>query len=123
MQVSARLQAIDILLKTCVNTVPLTEAATVLNVSKDEIKVVMRNLGIIRLTKKNFHEIMRRGSSYICKTLNRYAELNYPHVYTLEQVAYIYNLDINDVYQAAEIAGVREATEVTLPLLFYHIYV
>ena len=119
--ISVKLQKIDLLLKTSWRGISLSSAARALDVSSEEISRIMRDESIKRIDRDNFYRVMRRGSSGICRYVRREDELCRPLTYTLEEIAYIYDLNIEDVNRASEITGITEATALTLPCLFYHI--
>ena len=92
-----------------------------MDIDPEEIHRIMKEEKIPRLTQSNILCVIRRGSSEICRLISREAELSSPHTYTMDDIAYIYGLDIDDVHRASGITGIHEATAVTLPQLFFHI--
>ena len=120
-QISARLKKIDLFLKTSWRGIGAETAARLLDISAQEVRYIMKDEGIHRIDRSNFYILMRRGSSDICQYVNRETELDFPATYTMEDIAYIYDLNIDDVIRAAEVTGIHEATAFTLPYLFYHI--
>ena len=120
-QISAKLKRIDIYIKTNMKGISASKAAALLEISEQEVRHIMELLSIKKIHIKNFFEIMQRGSSELCRYMMREAILGFPHVYTMNEVAYIYGLDIDDVFEASRITGIKEATAATLPVLFCHI--
>ncbi|MCL2835758.1 MAG: hypothetical protein FWE00_03395 [Defluviitaleaceae bacterium] len=92
-----------------------------MGISECEVRSIMKEEKITRLDRDNFCTVMKRGSSDICQYINREAELCAPPTYTMDDIAYIYGLNIEDVIKAGDITGIHEATALTLPCLFYHI--
>jgi len=119
--ISAKLKKIDLFLKTSWRGIGAETTARLLGISSGEVRDIMKDEGIQRIDRTNFYQIMRRGSSDICRYIYREAQLDYPVTYTMEDIAYIYDLNINDVIRASEATGIYEATALTLPCLFYHI--
>ena len=119
-QISSKLKKIDLFLQTSRGLSTAT-AARLLEITNAELDRIMAEERIKRLSRKNFIKVMRRGSSEICGYVSRETELQSPIVYTMDDVAYIYGLDIDQVNNASRITGIRQATAMTLPELFVHI--
>ena len=119
-QISTKLKRIDLFLQTS-KEVRTKDAARLLEITKDEVRRIMEEEGFEKINRKNFLKIMRRGSSEICGYVYRESERSSPVVYTMDDIAYIYGLNIEDVNKASSITGIRQATAYTLPKLFCHI--
>ncbi|MCL2170457.1 MAG: hypothetical protein FWB74_10605, partial [Defluviitaleaceae bacterium] len=89
-----------------------------LSLCEEEVRAIMANLGIESVMHHDFLQIMHKGSSRICGIYRRELETNSPITYECEDIAYIYNLDINDVKNAFQNLKIHEVTAVTMPLVF-----
>lgn len=119
--ISPKLKNIDILVKTSSRGLGVSETARVLEISEDEVHRIMREEKIAKITKKTFYIIMKNGSSEICRYFSREVKCGSPLVYTRTDIAYIYDLNIEDVIKACNETGIKEATAFTLPRLFLRI--
>jgi len=94
------------------------EASEALYISETEIKDIMRHLNISVIDRKAFLKIMNVASSPICRLYQRERDIGSPHVYTQEEISYIYDIPIDTINQACEVLGLIELTAYTLPELF-----
>ncbi len=120
-EIAPRLREIDIFVKSMEECATVSEVACALSISEDEVLHIMNDYGISEINKKTFFVIMENGTSSICKLFKRECDMHSPFVYTKQDIAYIYGLDINLVNLACDQLGIAEATAYTLPLLFSHI--
>lgn len=119
-RISTKLKKIDLYLQTS-RAITTPDAARLLEIPTAELARIMEEERVQRLNRKNFLKVARRGSSDICGYIFRETELCAPAVYSMDDIAYIYGLDIELVNKASSITGIRQATALTLPSLFYHI--
>lgn len=116
--ITPKLKKIDLVLKTAWRGISHAHAAELLEITDAEVVAIMREEGVESLNKNNFARVMRRGSSEICRYVDREYRRGSPFIYSPEDVAYIYDLDQDDVRQAFEAVGVWEASAQTLPMIF-----
>ena len=62
--------------------------------------------------------IMKKGSSPVCQMFARELKCGTPHFYSVENISYIYNLDIMTVMDAAKKMGVNFFTSAMKKHLF-----
>ena len=92
--------------------------AQILSVCEEEVVQIMEILGLEKIDRQNFMSIMQRGSSRICQLYARELNVKSPPTYTSEDIAYIYNLDLQAVKDAYQILKINEVTSFTMPLVF-----
>ena len=119
--ISPTLKEIDILIKSCDNSLSILETCDVLSISEYEVRDIMRTKNIEYIDKNTFFTIMQNGSSEICKLYNREILCGSPYFYTQENVSYIYDIDFNLVQSAFKKLNIKEATSFTLPQIFANI--
>ena len=112
---------IDIFLKSGEYPLDIAEVACVLELGEAEIEAIMAKGGLRSIDRAAFMHIMAAGSSAICGMYRREAEIGSPPTYTPSQLAYIYNLNIEDVKNACKKLQIKEATAFTMPLIFANI--
>jgi hypothetical protein len=78
----------------------------------------MEKFKLHKLNKKAFFCVMENGSSEVCRLYQRELAAGSPAVYTKEEISFIYGLDKCEVAAAFEQLGIKEATCLTLPVLF-----
>lgn len=110
-----KLQEIDIYLKSLDGEVlnPL-QVSRLLDIPEGEVYALTRGIGH-KPARSSFFAIMEGGSSYICGLYRRELECGSPHIYTKQDIAYIYQLDLARVVAACVSRGVNEITPYTLP--------
>lgn len=116
--IAPQLAAIDLLLKTkpgCLNT---KKAAALLSISEEEVSAIMAEENIKKLDPHSFFLIMKKGSSEICRLFNRELRSGTPLVYSPADISYIYNIDIDIVFDACKKIGISSFDRITLPILF-----
>ena len=106
---------IDLMLKTSGGFLTETQVSEALNISADEINQIMAEKKLCCLNIESFLTVMELGSSYICNIYKRELECGSPYVYSPENIAYIYGIDISAVCEACVSLGVKEITAYTLP--------
>ena len=118
-----KLQEIDIFLKSSEEPLRVEDVAEILNIDGDNLDGIMVDIGISEISRAAFIEIMKRGDSHICRLFRRETEIGSPPTYTHDQIAYIYNLDKNQVKNACKKLKIGEATAFTMPMVFAEILV
>ena len=119
--VAPRLALIDISMKTRQFAITPLEASAMLMISESEVNELMQERGSEIIDRRTFFSIMEAGSSWLCGLYRRECEIGSPYVYTIDDVAYIYGIEAPVVREAFAKAGVIEATQYTLPLVFQQI--
>ena len=117
-EIAPQLQCLDIILKSMDEPLNVIEASEALYITETEIKDIMRHLDIRVIDRKAFLKIMNVASSPICRLYQRERDIGSPHVYTQEEISYIYDIPIDTINQACEVLGLIELTAYTLPELF-----
>lgn len=114
-----KLKEIDLLVKTAEGgIITVHEAAAALCISTDSIRAIMAQKNISRLTKKAFFVVMAEGESDICALYQREVRCGSPFTYTREDVAYIYDLNLDTINETCDKLGIRAVSAHTLPALF-----
>jgi len=120
-QIEPKLKAIDLFLKTEMPPYCPKKTAKLLHISKDELETIMTEEHISNITTQTLFQIMKKGSSSICRMFARELERGIPRFYSVEDISYIYNLDICSVIDASKEMGLSCFTEPMLKTLFQHI--
>jgi hypothetical protein len=121
-EVKPCLKDIDIFIKSCSLITPL-ETATLLNITMQEVFTIMKNQNIKEINKASFFTIMSFGSSTICTMYKREILVGSPYIYSCDNIAYIYNIELNLVKNACNNLGIKIITSLTLPLIFKEILI
>ncbi|MCL2376959.1 MAG: hypothetical protein FWC76_06125 [Defluviitaleaceae bacterium] len=121
MHIRPTISEIDIFLKSAEYPLDIAEVACVLELDEAEIVAIMDKAGLRSVDRSAFMHIMGAGNSEICGMYCREVEVGSPPTYTPSQLAYIYNLDIEDVKNACKKLQIKEATAFTMPLIFANI--
>lgn len=100
--ISPKLQAIDLFLKTTEGHYPVSDMAVVLGMSTDEISKIMKEVGIASIQLIDFFTIVFHSSSYICRLIKRQWKYASAPFYTPYMISYIYELNIDKVQSAFE---------------------
>lgn len=115
-----KIKELDIFLKSK-DTYSVKETAKILELEEKEVLSLKENLGIKEITTKNFIELMKNGSSFICKILKKELDCGSPLLYTPENIAYIYNLEYNEVKNAFEFLSLEKVTSNQISLILAQI--
>lgn len=103
--IQPQLSAIDLFLKTEEPPYTVQAAAALLGITPGEMEGLLAQEKLSLITKGVFLRLMRRGSSPLCRMLDREIRCGSPKCYTPAAVSYIYDLDISDVLAASEKLG------------------
>lgn len=122
-KIQPQIETIDIFLKTEDLPYNIDAVAEVLELSSQGMEQLLAEEKVSLITKGVFFRLMQRGTSPLCGMFRRAMACNLPECYTPEEVAYIFDLPLADVAQAAEKAGVTSYTDETLPQLFSQILI
>ncbi|MDR1913764.1 MAG: hypothetical protein LBQ68_04675 [Clostridiales bacterium] len=124
-EISPQIQELDIVIKSIGidEPLPMVDASTALCITIDELSEIMCRLGISEIDKPAFLRIMKEASSPICRMYQRELEVGLPYIYTPEDIAYIYELPLEDVNQTCERLGLIYITSYTLPDLFCNVHI
>ncbi|MGN1230547.1 MAG: hypothetical protein ACI4TP_01485 [Anaerotignum sp.] len=122
-KIQPQIETIDIFLKTEDPPYGLAAVAEVLELSCKRLEQLLAEEKVSLITKGVFFRLLQRGTSPLCGMFRRAVACNLPERYTPEEVAYIFDLPLADVAQAAEKAGVTSYTDDTLPRLFSKIMI
>jgi len=117
-EITPQIEAIDIFLKTEAQPYNLKEVAGLLRLSEAELQKIRKDEGISTINTNQFFEMMRKGSSRFCRMLCRELLCGGDR-YTPKDIAYIYDLSIQDVEEAAKGQTVFLAKD--LPKLYKNI--
>ena len=116
-----KLKEIDLFIKTKSKKLSVSETSNILNLTEREVKDIMKKEGINSISRSDFFKIMENGSSDICRLFKREIESGSPHVYSKEDISYIYNIDINTIEAVCNSLDITEITPFTLPDVFAQI--
>ena len=117
-EIRPAIRRIDVFLKTASFPVSPANAACALDINEDEAAAAMADVGCKEVDADAFVAMMRRAGSRICKLYQRELQTGSPSVYTAEQIAYIYDLEVGLVKNACQKMQIREITPFVLPLVF-----
>lgn len=120
-QIAPKLQELDLFLKTMEPPYTIEEVAICLDSSADEIKKILHQMGVLVPTKGVFLYLMQIAKSPICKLLQRELACGMPPVYSIKEIAYIYDLEQEKVSKAANKLGKDKFTKKELFHLFSYI--
>ena len=116
-----KLKEIDLFIKTKPKKLSVSETANILNLTEQEVKGIMEKENINSVNKFAFFKIMENGSSDICRLFKREIESGSPHVYSKEDISYIYDIDIETIEDVCNLLEITEITPFTLPDVFAQI--
>ena len=122
-KIAPKLQEIDLYIKSSDDILNPVHVAKLLELSEDEIAEISRRKNISQISRRNFFDIMVMGSSFICGLYRREIECGSPYIYTRNDIAYIYQIDIEQINSICDALGIREVTAYTLPELLAQIAV
>jgi len=115
------LSEIDIYIKSYEDEMEISQVAFYLGISESEVCDIMLYKNMHYIDAYNFLKIMEMGSSYICRLYKKENECGSPYIYTAEQIAYIYELEIDLVEKACERLGISEIKSNLLAAIFSEI--
>jgi len=116
-----KLKEIDLFIKTGKKSLSVTETANVLLLTEQEVKVIMEKECIKSINRSAFFKIMESGSSDICRLFKREVESGSPHIYSKEDISYIYSIDLETIENVCGTLEITEITPFTLPDVFAEI--
>ncbi len=119
--VAPKLRDIDIFIKQKPEKISVCDIARLLYISTEEVAEILRTEKIDEVTPHNFFQIMKKGSSDICKIFSRQLSCGLSKTYTPADISYIYNIDIDVVLEACSNIGISTFNYITIKLLFSHI--
>ncbi len=122
-KIQPQIETIDIFLKTEDPPYNIDAVAEVLELSSRGMEQLLAEEKVSFITKGVFFRLMQKGTSPLCGMLRRAIACNLPESYTPEEVAYIFDLPLPAVQQAAEEIGEASYSEERLPLLFQRIFI
>lgn len=98
--ITPKLQAIDLFLKTTDAPYSALDVAQCLHMSFEQIMHIMKESHITNITRLDFFTIVSKSSSHICLLIQRQWQYAYQKLYSPQMIAYIYELNINKVIAA-----------------------
>lgn len=122
-KIRPQIEAIDIFLKTEDPPYSMAAVAETLELSVKELEQLLAEERITLITKGVFFRLLQRGTSPLCGMFRRAIACNLPESYTPEEVAYIFDLPLSAVKQAAEEMDEAYYSEEMLPHLFRRIFI
>lgn len=120
--ISPKLQAIDLFLKTTEGSYPVDQIALVLGMKVEEVSDIMAKTEIMEITLVDFFTIVSYSSSYICRLIQRQWKYSSAPFYTPYMISYIYELNIDKVQNAFESFGKEYIAESELMDVFSSIH-
>jgi len=111
------INSLDIAIK-CNTRLRNKDLAQMLNLSEEEIEQIRTEQNIKHINRKSIMEILENGSSNICRLFQREIKAGSPFTYTIEQLAYIYDLDENKLADICNTLDIKEITRQNMPVVF-----
>jgi len=108
---------LDISIK-CKDRLRNKDLAQMLNLSETEIEQIRTSQNIKYINQKSIMKILESGNSSICRLFQREMEIGSPFTYTIEQLAYIYDLDEDKLTDVCSLLNIREITWQNMPEVF-----
>lgn len=120
--ITPKLEAIDLYLKTTDAPYNLLEVAQVLQTSEHEVQSIMTKHDIKSITRVDFFTIIAHCSSYICKLISRQWKYTHLNHYTATIIADIYEINIHKVEAAFKDMQVETISDCELMEIFSRIH-
>ena len=98
--IAPRISELDIFLKTEEEPYDISDIARLINITEDEINMLMFLHNIQEINRSTLPLIMKNCSSEFCRMFKRMLECGIPGKYFPEQISYIYDIDIEKVSDA-----------------------
>ena len=117
-----KLEAIDIFLKENKSSFYVYEVASILEIETEELLTLMDTLQITTLNADNFFTIVLNASSNICQLISRQLKYTNTALYTAEEIAEIYMLNIHKVKSAFAELGLKLISDSELLEVFKRIH-
>lgn len=121
--ITPKLEEIDIFIKTSGQRIECLRAAEILELPPAEVFSILAELRGFKsrpiwLRRPEFFEVMERGSSPICGLYRREVECGSPPVYSRDQIAYIYGIDVKKIDAVCDSMCLEEMPAYMLPQVF-----
>lgn len=117
-EIMSRLTMADLILKTGQEPYDLTQMLSCLQLSKEQAEGLLETALVRGITRSQFLALLQKGDSVICRMFQRELSCGLPAAYTPAQISYIYDLDLEQVEQAAEQTGLNPCKGKSLSRLF-----
>lgn len=117
-EIMSRLTMADLILKTGQEPYDLTQMLSCLQLSKEQAEGLLETALVRGITRSQFLSLLQKGDSVICRMFQRELSCGLPAAYTPAQISYIYDLDLEQVEQAAEQTGLNPCKGKSLSRLF-----
>lgn len=117
-EIMSRLTMADLILKTGQEPYDLTQMLSCLQLSKEQAEGLLGTALVRGITRSQFLSLLQKGDSVICRMFQRELSCGLPAAYTPAQISYIYDLDLEQVEQAAEQTGLNPCQGKSLSRLF-----
>lgn len=117
-EIMSRLTTADLILKTGQEPYDLAQVLSCLQLSKEQAEGLLETALVMGITRSQFLSLLQKGDSVICRMFQRELRCGLPAAYTPAQISYIYDLDLEQVEQAAEQTGLNPCKGKSLPRLF-----
>ena len=108
---------LDIAIK-CKSRLRNKDLAKMLNLDEEEIEQIRIRQHIKHINYKSIMKILESGSSEICRLIQREIKAGSPFTYTIEQLAYIHNLDKDKLADICNLMDIEEITWQNMPDVF-----
>ena len=117
-EIMSRLTMADLILKTGQEPYDLTQMLSCLQLSKEQAEGLLKTALVRGITRSQFLALLQKGDSVMCRMFQRELSCGLPAAYTPAQISYIYDLDLEQVEQAAEQTGLNPCKGKSLSRLF-----
>ncbi|ONI38126.1 hypothetical protein AN639_05850 [Candidatus Epulonipiscium fishelsonii] len=116
--IKPQIEDIDILLKCDTPPYDVSQVASVLHTTSNEVITIMNKLNISEIGMQEFFFILKNADTYISNLILRQWKFNSVKEYTPLHISYIYNLNEADVKKAFEQLKVNTVNEKNLYKIF-----
>lgn len=117
-EIMSRLTMADLILKTRQEPYDLAQMLSCLQLSKEQAEGLLETALTKGITRSQFLSLLQKGDSVIWRMFQRELSCGLPAAYTPAQISYIYDLDLEQVEQAAERTGLNPCQGKCLSQLF-----
>lgn len=116
--ISPKLAEIDLFIKTNEAPYHCDIVEDILNIPRFELLEILdktKQCNSFYIDKNTFFYIMEHSSNFICGLYRRIIEIGNPLVYTLNDISYVYNIDISLLNSVCKELEISEVTNYMLP--------
>lgn len=116
-----KIKSLDILYKGNYDNIDIKDIVGLLDISEKEIQSIINAKNIHIINSQNIPILLLNGSSYICRIFRRTLNINCPQIYTVRDIAYIYELDEKIINNICKKLNIKKITQNQLDSIFKQI--